>query len=79
MCTVTYIKTATGFLLTSTRDEQAVRPTLAPKKYSVNGIDLVYPKDELAGGTWIAANNSGRYACLLNGAYKKHLRQANYA
>lgn len=77
MCTVSYIPNSNknGFILTSNRDEKAIRPTLAPKIYSKNGIDLCFPKDEKAGGSWIAANNKGRLCCLLNGGVVKHEKQ----
>ncbi|MBS1740486.1 hypothetical protein CMU80_01730 [Elizabethkingia anophelis] len=78
MCTVTYIPTADGFYLTSSRDEKASRATIPPAKYSAGGIDLIYPKDELAGGTWIASNYNGRTACLLNGAFLNHEKQEHY-
>jgi hypothetical protein len=39
---------------------------------------LVYPKDELAGGTWIATSENQLSVCLLNGAFKKHKRHLPY-
>ncbi|HET6244121.1 MAG: NRDE family protein [Bacteroidetes bacterium] len=78
MCTVSYIPTSAGFILTSSRDESVYRPTLAPERYFHNGNILIYPKDELAGGTWIAANNNGRMACLLNGAFENHIKKEKY-
>lgn len=78
MCTVTYIPLKKGFVLTSSRDEKVFRPTLKPKCYNVTDKILVYPKDELAGGTWIAASNQKRIACLLNGGFENHTKKANY-
>lgn len=78
MCTVTYIPKNQGFILTSNRDEQTVRPTIPPKQYQQNGLDIIYPKDVVAGGTWIAANTKKRFACLLNGAYERHIRKEKY-
>jgi uncharacterized protein with NRDE domain len=78
MCTVSYIPTNSGFLLTSNRDEQQCRATIAPQQYVINGQELIFPKDSLAGGTWIAASQKNRFACLLNGAFEKHKRKAKY-
>lgn len=73
MCTVTYIPLKNGFVLTSSRDEKVVRPTLKPTLYNhSNGSVLIYPKDEIAGGTWIAMDNNKKIACLLNGGYINH-------
>lgn len=65
-------------MLTSNRDEKSVRPTVAPKIYSVNGKHICFPKDEKAGGSWIAASSGGRLCCLLNGAFVAHQKKANY-
>lgn len=78
MCTVTYIPTDTGFCLTSSRDESVSRPTKAPGKYLLNGQVLFYPKDVIAGGSWISISNTGRAACLLNGAFEKHEKADRY-
>jgi uncharacterized protein with NRDE domain len=78
MCTVSYIPTSDGYYFTSSRDERISRTTIPPVKYSVNGIDLYFPKDELAGGTWIATNLSGKTACLLNGAFSNHTKEKSY-
>lgn len=78
MCTVSYIKLDNGFVLTSNRDETVSRPTLPPAKYSVQGKYLVFPKDEIAEGSWIACNESGQVSCLLNGASEKHKHDPPY-
>ncbi len=79
MCTVTYISKPNGFCLTSSRDEKVFRPTIAPDYYNIDGDTLLYPKDLLAGGTWIAVSKKERLACLLNGAFKKHQKQETYS
>lgn len=78
MCTVTYIPLSDGFILTSSRDEQVFRPTSKPKVYEHNKVKLIYPKDEVASGTWIAASNNNKVACLLNGAFTGHFKEGNY-
>jgi uncharacterized protein with NRDE domain len=72
MCTVTFIPNKKGFTLTSSRDEKNYRPTLFPSWYSHKNSRLLYPKDEIANGSWIAASDSGRMACLLNGGFVNH-------
>jgi uncharacterized protein with NRDE domain len=78
MCTVTYIPTNEGFILTSNRDEKVHRPTIKPAFYEHPSGKILYPKDVIAGGTWIATN-SRRTACLLNGAFEKHTKQSIYS
>ena len=79
MCTVTFLPLKNrGFILTSNRDETPLRETLPPKKYEEDGIEMVFPKDKLAGGTWIGTSSKNRLVCVLNGAFKKHKRATNY-
>lgn len=79
MCTVTYLPLENeGFILTSNRDESPMRKTLPPQKYIENDVELIYPKDELAGGTWIGMSNKNRLVCLLNGGFEKHKRNTYY-
>lgn len=79
MCTVTYLPLGeNNFIFTSNRDEDPSRETTAPKKYLENGIAIYYPKDVLAGGTWIGISEHKRLVCLLNGAFEKHQRARSY-
>lgn len=80
MCTVSYIppRNGVGFILTSNRDERMYRETAAPGLYTIGGVQLCFPKDVLAGGSWIAANNEGRLACLLNGGFEPHEKKSWY-
>lgn len=79
MCTVTYLPLKNdNFILTSNRDESPLRKTLFPKKYNDESVCLLYPKDELAGGTWIGISDKKRLVCLLNGGFIKHQRQSSY-
>ena len=67
MCTVSYIPTQNnGFIWTQNRDE-------SPSRASAGLImedELIYPKDPLAGGTWIALSQKGRLISLMNGAWE---------
>lgn len=80
MCTVTYIPPTQehSFVLTSNRDEKEFRPTLPPDLYSYGDCKLVFPKDEKAGGSWIATNDKGVINCLLNGAFIAHQKQEHH-
>lgn len=79
MCTVTYLPLGKNdFILTSNRDESPMRKTLFPAVYDEQGVKLLYPKDELAGGTWIGVSEKKRLVCLLNGGFEKHQRKSSY-
>lgn len=77
MCTLTFIPKKEGFILTSSRDEVISRPTLSPKTYTIHQQSLVYPKDELKGGTWLVMGET-KVICLLNGSEKKFTLKENY-
>lgn len=79
MCTVTFIPAGNKFFITSNRDEKAWRSkALAPAVYAQNNFKLLYPKDADKGGTWIALNENGNAAVLLNGAFVKHEPDARF-
>ncbi|AQG78299.1 NRDE family protein [Spirosoma montaniterrae] len=89
MCTVSFLPTPApqtptlpasgGFILTSNRDEMASRQrALFPRRYNLNGRTVFYPKDGLAGGTWIATDEQQYTLCLLNGAFDAHRHQPPY-
>ncbi|HXH18539.1 MAG TPA: NRDE family protein [Chitinophagales bacterium] len=73
MCTITYLPThKDSFILTSNRDESKVRPTFPPAIEKAGNVKLLFPKDAVAGGTWICISSKNRVACLMNGAFEKH-------
>lgn len=79
MCTVTIIPIGKNdFVLTSNRDEAPHRVSLAPEVYTINNTQLLFPKDELSGGTWIGVSDKNRMVCLLNGAFELHKRKVSY-
>ena len=79
MCTVTLIPKGTNdFVLTSNRDEAPNRTTLPPKFYEVNKTKLLFPKDEVAGGSWIGVSEKQLVLCVLNGGFEAHERKVNY-
>lgn len=73
MCTVSFVSSNNKFIITSNRDEQLLRPgAIEPKNYSINGKNILFPKDPKAGGTWYAVAENGTILVLLNGADEKH-------
>lgn len=80
MCTVTIapLKAENSFVLTSNRDEAPGRETIPPKMYRIAGSKMAFPKDVLAGGTWLGISEQERVICLLNGEFKSHVRKLPY-
>lgn len=79
MCTVSYVPLDNGYVLTSNRDENPARKTKLPNKIQLKkGASIYSPIDVLKGGTWIAMDEKGRTACLLNGAFSKHTPKTTY-
>lgn len=79
MCTVTfYPLSETNFVLTSSRDEQPERGTLPPDLYQDKGLKLIFPKDKVAGGTWIGGSSRKRVLTLMNGGFVAHKRKKSY-
>jgi len=79
MCTVTFIPFESNtFILTSNRDEAPGRETLPPEKYKVDNVELLFPKDKVAGGSWIGVSEKKRLICLLNGGFTAHERAESY-
>jgi len=80
MCTVTYIPLGkSDFILTSSRDVPFAREkALYPKKYIEDGVEIYYPKDGKAGGTWIGTSSKSRLICLLNGGFEYHTSRFKY-
>ena len=62
MCTVTFLPLGeNNFILTSSRDVPYSREkALEPKKYAEDSVDLIYPKDGKASGTWIGTSSKNR-------------------
>jgi hypothetical protein len=79
MCTVTFLPlTNNNFILTSNRDEQRSRETFPPKTYVEDEVEMLFPKDKIAGGTWIGTSSKKRLICVLNGAFVKHEKRTSY-
>lgn len=80
MCTLTYLPLENNqFIITTNRDESTLRPAaLAPQILERESGRILCPIDGKAKGTWIAAADTGVTACLLNGAFEKHIPTGSY-
>jgi len=79
MCTVTLIPVGKNdFVITSNRDEAPNRTTLPPDFYTIEGTNLLFPKDVVAGGSWIGVSEKQRVLCVLNGGFVMHERKRSY-
>ncbi len=80
MCTVTYLPLGNNnFILTSSRDVPYARKKAEyPKKEVEDGVEIFYPKDGEAGGTWIGTSSKNRLICLLNGGFEYHTSRSKY-
>lgn len=80
MCTVSFVPSDQGIVITSSRDEHYLRlPALPPDSYVVNDVRLTFPKDSQAGGTWFAVRqDTASVMVLLNGAFEKHIYNPPY-
>ena len=79
MCTVSFVPTPNGIIITSNRDEDSRRSAIPPVLEKYDGFELAYPKDPKSGGTWIALKNTGTVGVLLNGAFENHVKKNHYA
>lgn len=80
MCTVTFLPlNQNDFILTSSRDVPYAREkALPPKTYIEDSVEMTFPKDGNAGGTWIGTSSKNRLICLLNGGFKNHNIKQSY-
>lgn len=84
MCTVTYLPAGpTGYILTHSRDEKAIRPAAQPPRtVTIGGATITFPQDPPGQGTWIASgirdDESPVTVCLLNGAFTAHRPEPPY-
>lgn len=73
MCTVSFVPLANkDFLLIHNRDESPNRPSLGPQIETIEGVEILCPTDQLAGGTWIGASSLQRAACIMNGGFSPY-------
>lgn len=76
MCTLTFLPTNNGFIVTQNRDESPLRgKPIFP--YKSDSPEAYFPKDPDGDGTWMAAD-AHTVVCVLNGGYEPHERQLPY-
>jgi len=79
MCTVTFIPVKEKVFITSNRDENHGRATaIVPALYSLKKSNVLFPKDNNAGGTWFAVHEDGNAIVFLNGGFQKHIPYPPY-
>ncbi|MCB0706076.1 MAG: NRDE family protein [Saprospiraceae bacterium] len=79
MCTVTFIPLPSGeYIFTTNRDEAPHRSPEHLERVVLNGQTVLFPRDQTAGGTWVAISETGQLVCLLNGAFEKHKHRPPY-
>ena len=67
MCTVSWLRSADGYVLFCNRDERLTRqPAQGPELRTSRGVSFVAPVDGDHGGSWIGVNEFGLTLCLLN-------------
>jgi len=66
MCTVTINFNKDNTLITMNRDEEKLRDEQGLTALNEKGVEVILPIDKVSGGTWVATNNKGVTACLLN-------------
>jgi len=66
MCTLTIWRDSDHFTITMNRDDVQTRQESPPKLQHGPSGAFISPRDVQAGGSWIAANDRGLIACLLN-------------
>lgn len=78
MCTVIYSPTSTGWLISSLRDEDPLRPRATFKPEGLKDAAFTGPVDPKGGGSWFMVNKNSNTIVLLNGAFQNHIVQRNY-
>jgi Transport and Golgi organisation 2 len=73
MCTVSFIPVRDKVFITSNRDEKQGRSNAVPPSlYKFQTGNILFPKDQDAGGSWFAVHENGHAVIFLNGAWQKH-------
>jgi len=66
MCSIILNLTETGTQIAANRDELLTRPWTPPAKHWPEYPNITAGRDETAGGTWMALNQNGVLAAILN-------------
>lgn len=69
MCTIliaTRCASDCPFFVVANRDESYARPASAPALRSIEGMQVLAPRDERSGGTWLGLNEAGLFVAITN-------------
>lgn len=67
MCTLTWLRDASGYRIYFNRDEKRTRlPARPPAVRMIDGVPVLTPTDGDAGGSWMAVNAFGLTLAILN-------------
>ncbi|MEY2835768.1 MAG: hypothetical protein RLZZ557_1430 [Bacteroidota bacterium] len=78
MCTVIYSPTASGWLISSLRDEDPNRPKALFEPDDFTNKSFTGPIDPKGGGSWFLVSRKGTTIVLLNGAFENHIPHQHY-
>lgn len=80
MCTISYLPVGDRhYILTQNRDESPRRPApLFPVTEGKGSARIVFAKDPVGGGTWMASGQDGKAVGLMNGGFEPHIPSPPY-
>lgn len=79
MCTITYIPTDSGYIVTQNRDESPFRErAIFPVNGKVNNEPIVFPKDPEGSGSWFVSVKNGLTICIMNAIYHLDKTSADF-
>lgn len=79
MCTITYIPTDNGHIVTQNRDESPLREkALFPIKDNVHNQSIIFPKDPEGSGSWFVTAKGGLTICVMNAVYHPDKTSADF-
>jgi hypothetical protein len=79
MCTLTFIPSRDGVILTANRDERPGRSRATPpSNRDLTSGRILCPGDPDGGGTWVALHELGHAVVLLNGGFVPHVPEPPY-
>ena len=79
MCTITYIPTDSGYIVTQNRDESPLREkAIFPIKDTYSNETIIYPKDPEGSGSWFVTAKNGLTICIMNAVYHPDKTSADF-
>jgi uncharacterized protein with NRDE domain len=79
MCTLSYVPSKKGVIITANRDENPLRSAKKLSSYhSKKNDEYLIAREPLKGGTNMAVGRNSRVSVLLNGAFEPHAMRADF-